>query len=206
MEGRNRIQNVIPDKDVSILSSIFSLEDVDKVVLSNLVQYVTLSIIPILVILKELHEYVPEEDDEKSSIEITFEVLIEVIGIVISLWFINRVILHIPTYSGKAYPPVSIFSSMLPFVFILTTIQSKFSKKVNILFERLYVNQSKEREQAPQPRQMVIAPPINVHSKMDDNQQPVVHHQPEQPVYNRMPPPQNEPMASNESVGEYSSW
>jgi len=89
MEGRNRIQHGSPDKDASIISSIFSFDELDKVTLLNLIQYVTLSIIPILLVLKLLHEYVPEEDDEKSSIEVATELMIEVVSIVLSLWFIN---------------------------------------------------------------------------------------------------------------------
>jgi hypothetical protein len=206
MESRNRIQPGLPDKEVSVFSSIFSFDELDKVTLLNLIQYVTLSIIPILLVLKVLHEYVPEEDEEKSSIEVTAELIIEVVGIVLALWFINKAIVHIPTYSGKGYPAVSIFSGMLPLVFILMTIQSKFSKKVNILFDRVYSKEQKPIEQKNQPVQpLMVAPPITVQTKMEDNRPMNPHQPPEQPAYNRVQQ-MNEPMASNETFGEYSSW
>ena len=205
MEGRNRIQHGIPDKDASIISSIFSFDELDKVTLLNLIQYVTLSIIPILLVLKLLHEYIPEEDDEKSSIEVATELMIEVVSIVLSLWFINKAIIHIPTYSGKGYPPLSIFSGMLPLVFILMTIQSKFSKKVNILFDRLYVKEHKAVEHKQQPSTMVIPPPIVANAKFEDARPVHVEQNNMQPSYARAPP-MNEPTASNESVGAFSSW
>jgi len=204
MEGRNRIQHGIPDKDASIISSIFSFDELDKVTLLNLIQYVTLSIIPILLVLKLLHEYVPEEDDEKSSIEVATELMIEVVSIVLSLWFINKAIIHIPTYSGKGYPPLSIFSGMLPLVFILMTIQSKFSKKVNILFDRLYVKEPMTVVQQQQST-MVIPPPIVSNPKLEDAR-PVHAEQNNMQSSYAMTQPMNEPTASNESVGAFSSW
>ena len=204
MEGRNRIQHGSPDKDASIISSIFSFDELDKVTLLNLIQYVTLSIIPILLVLKLLHEYVPEEDDEKSSIEVATELMIEVVSIVLSLWFINKAIIHIPTYSGKGYPPLSIFSGMLPLVFILMTIQSKFSKKVNILFDRLYVKEPMTVVQQ-QPSTMVIPPPIVSNPKLEDAR-PVHAEQNNMQSSYAMTQPMNEPTASNESVGAFSSW
>ena len=205
MEGRNRIQHGSPDNDASIISSIFSFDELDKVTLLNLIQYVTLSIIPILLVLKLLHEYVPEEDDEKSSIEVVTELMIEVVSIVLSLWFINKAIIHIPTYSGKGYPPLSIFSGMLPLVFILMTIQSKFSKKVNILFDRLYVKEPMTVEHKQQPSTMVIPPPIVSNAKFEDARPVHMEQNNMQPSYARAPP-MNEPTASNESVGAFSSW
>jgi hypothetical protein len=205
MEGRNRIQHGSPDKDASIISSIFSFDELDKVTLLNLIQYVTLSIIPILLVLKLLHEYVPEEDDEKSSIEVATELMIEVVSIVLSLWFINKAIIHIPTYSGKGYPPLSIFSGMLPLVFILMTIQSKFSKKVNILFDRLYVKEPMTVVQQQQPSTMVIPPPIVSNTKLEDAR-PVHMEQNHMQSSYAMTQPMNEPTASNESVGVFSTW
>lgn len=209
MEGRNRIQHGSPDKDASIISSIFSFDELDKVTLLNLIQYVTLSIIPILLVLKLLHEYVPEEDDEKSSIEVATELMIEVVSIVLSLWFINKAIIHIPTYSGKGYPPLSIFSGMLPLVFILMTIQSKFSKKVNILFDRLYVKEpmtvGQQQQQQQQLSTMVIPPPIVSNPKLEDARPVHAEQNNMQPSY-AMTQPMNEPTASNESVGAFSSW
>lgn len=122
----------------STLATIFSIDTLEKDTLFNLVQYVTISIIPLIIVLRGLKEYIPEEDDTKSSIEIIAEILIEIVIIVFSIWFINKVITHIPTYSQRDYPEMSLFPGMLPLIFILMTLQSKFSNKINILFDRAY--------------------------------------------------------------------
>lgn len=192
----------------SILSSIFSIDTIEKDTLFNLVQYVTISIVPIMIILRGLKEYIPEEDDNKSSIEIIAEILIEIIIIVFSLWFTHKVITHIPTYSQRDYPEMSLFPGMIPLIFILMTLQSKFSNKVNILFDRVYKtqegmvskqntgNSNEPRGPPPMNTQMPPPPPHQPMSQQNNSEQFV------EPMCNIM----DEPMAANGMDGGFSAW
>ena len=192
----------------SILSSIFSIDTIEKDTLFNLVQYVTISIVPIMIILRGLKEYIPEEDDNKSSIEIVAEILIEIIIIVFSLWFTHKVITHIPTYSQRDYPEMSLFPGMIPLIFILMTLQSKFSNKVNILFDRVYKTQegmvskqntgnSNEPRGPPQMNTQMPPPPPHQPMNQQNNSEQFV-----EPMCNIM----DEPMAANGMDGGFSAW
>uniref|UniRef100_A0A6C0BQB3 Transmembrane protein n=1 Tax=viral metagenome TaxID=1070528 RepID=A0A6C0BQB3_9ZZZZ len=194
-----------PDK--SILSSIFSMDAMEKDTLFNLVQYVILSIIPIMLLLRGLTEYIPEEEEHKSSIEILAEIFIEIVVIVLSLWFINKVIMHIPTYSQSDYPDISLFSGMIPLIFMLMILQSKFSKKINILFDRIYT-----KEGMCSTKQVALPPaPDNISRTIDVEIQRMrkpedVNMRQHNVVNEIQSPPQDFPVASNDNPGNFGTW
>jgi len=121
------------------LSNVFTLNNNDKSNLFNLIQYTVLAIIPIVLVNKTMQKYVPPVDDTKSSIEILIEVIIQLLFIIVSLFFIDRIITHIQTYSEEPYQPVLNHTwSAILFVMIILTLQSKLGEKINILFDRAY--------------------------------------------------------------------
>ena len=83
---------------------VFQLDDDSKGDLLNIVQYSTLSIVPIVLVNKLMQKYVPEANDEKGSLEIVAEVFFQILGMFISLFFIHRIVTFAPTYSGIKYP------------------------------------------------------------------------------------------------------
>ena len=119
------------------INTVLKFDEADKDTIMNLIQYATLAIIPSMIILKLLRFFVPEDDPSKGTVEIAGEVAIEVVFIVIALWFMNRVIKYFPTYSGKPYPETDSFTPLMPFLLVLFTIQSKLGAKLNILTERV---------------------------------------------------------------------
>ena len=116
--------------------TVFKFDEMDKDTIMNLVQYAVLAVIPSMVILKTLRHMVPEDDDSKGSIEIVGEVTLEVVFIVLALWFMNRIIRYVPTYSGRSYPDSDPFTPLMPFLLVLFTLQSKLGAKLNILMDR----------------------------------------------------------------------
>ena len=82
---------------------IFNFDDENKAKLLNIVQYLGLALIPVVILLKLIKNYFPEEDDTKGSIEISVEVLAQIILIFIGIWFIDRVIRYLPTISKMNY-------------------------------------------------------------------------------------------------------
>lgn len=152
MDSTKEVVKAASDDQQGFFQTVFKLDEMDKDTLMNLVQYAILAIIPSMVILKVLRNFVPEDDETKGSIEITGEVALEVVFIVISLWFMNRVIRYVPTYSGRSYPDSDPFTPLMPFLLVLFTLQSKLGSKLNILMDRCvaaYSGESPEvKEQA----------------------------------------------------------
>ena len=116
---------------------IFNFEDENKAILLNLFQYSFISIPLIILVLKVINYYTPEEDENKGNLEICLEIIISISSLLIAIWFINKIIRYIPTYSEVDYKPFNETNFILPLFIILFTIQTKLGTKINILVERM---------------------------------------------------------------------
>ena len=115
---------------------VFNFDSDNKANMLNLVQYILIGIIPIVLTLKAIKIYIPEEDDTKQTLEISLEVVIQLVSIFFAIWFIDRIIRYFPTYSGVAYHKFNEVNFVLPLLIILVTMQTKLGAKINILVER----------------------------------------------------------------------
>tara|TARA_Y100000992_G_scaffold168686_1_gene113307 strand:- start:2500 stop:3162 length:663 start_codon:yes stop_codon:yes gene_type:complete len=127
----------IKESKITFINHMFKFDDETKNELSNFIQYSILAIIPIVTLNKLMKKYIPDADDDKGSIEITFEVLLQIILLVIGIYYIHRLLTYIPTYSGSDYPDLNPTSFMLIFLIIILSLQSKLGDKINILVNRL---------------------------------------------------------------------
>ena len=93
--------------------------------------------IPIVILNKLIQRFIPDADDEKSSIEIVIEILLQLIVRFCGIVIIHRIITYIPTYSGFKYENLVLTNVILAFLVIVLSIQTKLGIKVNILFDRL---------------------------------------------------------------------
>jgi hypothetical protein len=84
-----------------------------------------------------MQNYVPEADDDKGNLELSMEVILQTIGMFIAIFFINRMITYIPTYSGTKYPDFSVIFIVLAVLMITLSLQTKLGEKVSILSDRL---------------------------------------------------------------------
>ena len=116
---------------------VFNFDDENKNNIMNMLQYTVLSIIPVILILKLTKNIFPEEDDTKGSLEITAESIGQLLIIMLGIWFTNKIIQFIPTYSGEAYHKFNEITFILPFMIILATMQTKLGAKFNILTNRV---------------------------------------------------------------------
>lgn len=126
------------DESKSFVKHVFKFDDESKAEIFNLLQYVFLAILPIVFLNKTMQKYVPEADEQKSSIEITAEVLLQIVGIFLGLLIIHRMLTYVPTYSGVNYPDVHIIYNVLAILMITLSLQTKMGEKVSILTDRLY--------------------------------------------------------------------
>lgn len=214
-------------------SYVFNFDTDNKHRIMNMLQYTLLSIIPVLLILRGIKHIIPEDDDSKGSFEILAESLGQVIIIMLAIWFTNKIINYIPTYSGEEYPKFNEITFVIPFIIILATMQTKLGAKFNILIDRVMQmvfggkeEKKKEQQQGGQNVVRVSQPMAGQHQPsqadyLDRNQL-----LPSNPMLSSMPtkfPPQqlqqqqptqtpdyfpmsNEPMAANEGGGGWGSW
>lgn len=116
---------------------MFTMSDNEKDTILNIIQYTSLSIVPLIIIIKLMNVYLPKYNEHKGNIEILIEVILQLIFTIIFLWFINKFILYIPTYSKTTYENINIMNMILPIIFILFTLETNINKKVILLSNKL---------------------------------------------------------------------
>jgi hypothetical protein len=125
------------DSKKNFFKHVFNFDDDSKSDILNIIQYALICIIPLVVLNKSIGKYVPEADDRKGSLEITAEVVIQIIVTFMGLLIIHRIITFIPTYSGAKYPEFHVVFIILAVLMITMSLQTKLGEKVNILVERI---------------------------------------------------------------------
>ena len=119
------------------MNHVFNFESDSKNEMMNLLQFGILAIIPVIVLNKSIHNFVPDASHMKGTIELTFEVVGQTAFMLIGLLLIEKVVTFIPTYSGMEYDKTNKLTMVLPFLMILLSLQSKLGDKANILYKRL---------------------------------------------------------------------
>jgi hypothetical protein len=120
------------------IKTVFPFDDDQKSLLLNIIQYTVLAIMPVVVVLKVVKNYVPEVDDDKASLMILLEVIGQSSFMFMSLYFIHKMVCYVPTYSEKTYGDVNIINIIPSILLISITMQSKMGEKVQILVDRLW--------------------------------------------------------------------
>jgi len=125
------------DSNKNFFKHVFNFDDDSKSEILNIIQYALIAIIPIVILNKTIGKYVPESDDKKGSLEISAEIIIQIIVTFLGLLLIHRIITFIPTYSGAKYPEFHITYIILGILMITMSLQTKLGEKVSVLVERI---------------------------------------------------------------------
>ena len=230
------IDNITQSKEpMSFINYVLTLDEDNKIDLLNIIQYTVLAIIPIILILKAVKHFVPEEDESKGNLEILLESVGQIIFMLIGLWFTDRIIRYFGTYSGKEYQAFNSITFILPFLLIISTMQTKLGSKINILIERtmdLINGNNEAKENVKQEKNVKVSQPIagqHQPSQSDtlDTSQLLPSNRgltsiPQQstnntdfndmyqntsnPLQNADAPGQNEPLAANDGGSMFGSW
>ena len=222
--------------NVGFVNYLFDLDQENKDEIMNMIQYAVISIIPVVLILKAVKHFIPEEDESKGSLEILVETVGQIVFLTTMIWFSDRIIRFFPTYSGARYAQLNPTSFLLPFLLILSTMQTKLGAKINILIDRIvaYWNGDVSPKQAPINNSHVSQPIVQQHQPsqadvLDQNQllpsnrqltsiptgQPQV--QQDAPDFNQMyqntanplqnaASPLQEPTAANDGGSAFGAW
>ena len=114
----------------SFLSHVFSTTEEGKAELLNVSQYACLGVIPIVMLNKLIQRFIPEADHEKSSVEITIEVFLQIIVMFCGIILIHRIISYIPTYSGFNYENLTLTNAVLAFMIVVTPLYHPPHKQI----------------------------------------------------------------------------
>tara|TARA_Y100000996_G_scaffold296902_1_gene235026 strand:- start:232 stop:954 length:723 start_codon:yes stop_codon:yes gene_type:complete len=137
MDKVSTIVNEVAEEPISFFQYMSNFDDDTKCELLNMGQYAILALVPVMVVLKGIKHFIPEEDESKGNFEILAESIGQIIVIMISIWFIDRLVRYVPTYSGCEYTLFNPVNFITPLLIILLTIQTKLGTKLNILNDRL---------------------------------------------------------------------
>jgi hypothetical protein len=125
------------DDSKSFFKHVFNFDDDSKSEILNIIQYALIALIPVILLNKSMSNYVPEADDKKSSLELSAEIVIQIIVMLVGLLIVHRMITFIPTYSGVKYPDFHIIFIILAVLMITLSLQTKLGEKVSIIVDRL---------------------------------------------------------------------
>ena len=115
---------------------VFRLNEDAQGEVLNMMQYVAIGFIPAIIVIYVIRYYVPDPDDEKGSLTILAEIFAQTFGMLLGIYFIHRMIIYFPTYSGIKYERFHIINILMVFVMILFSIKTKLGEKAQILVER----------------------------------------------------------------------
>lgn len=122
--------------NTSFFSYMFSLSSTEKNEILNAMQYILIVIIPVVILLKLMKNYIPLENPDKGTIEITVEVVLQLFIIFIAFLFIHKFAVFIPTYSTVPYGKMNLIHVIIPVIFLLLCMKSSISEKMSILLDR----------------------------------------------------------------------
>jgi len=128
--------SIKPITNQGFFSYVFKLSKFKQEDLLNIIQYSSLSIIPIMLFIYFTRKYSPSASHEDSSIYMFIITFIELMFMIIGIFFIDRIINYIPTFSGKYYETINLTTIIIVFVIIMLLMHAGFRERTAILLHR----------------------------------------------------------------------
>lgn len=120
----------------SFFKTVFNFDEDSRAEYLNVAQYTVMAIIPILLLNKAVGYVMPMVDENKGSLELSLEVIIQSILLFIGILIINKAIRYFPTYSGMNYQPMDMLSLVPMFLVIMLSLQTRIGQKSAIVVDR----------------------------------------------------------------------
>ncbi len=224
MEKVNEVIKENNQNDSNFFTYVFNFDEDNKAGILNMMQYTLLAILPVIILLKLVKHYIPEDDESKPSLEVLVEVIIQLVILFLGIWFIDKMIRFIPTYSGVCYFKFNETNFIIPVLMVLITMQTKLGAKINLLIDRINdlwsgnINKKKQNSAQVKVTQPLapISPPQHIPSQADVlnmpqnvnscntsliSDLPVAPPASNQSANNQVPQMDLGPMAANEALG-----
>lgn len=199
---------------LSFFQHVFDGSDDGKGEVYNVAQFALTGFLPVVILNKLILKFIPEAEPSKSSLELLVEIFVQLLIIFCGIIIICRMITFFPTFSGKNYDIMNLTSTVLPFMVIILSIQSKLSVKTNILYDRVidlwngtesknmkYTSKYKEsmvpQQQSTQPQPTTIP---------DNNDEQLHFSSPPRAEMDKKEEPAWNPVAANGMIGNFGSF
>ena len=124
-------------------SWVFFMDEKMKIELMNIGQYIGLALLFYSILIYFMDMYLPFINETNSSLEIIIRLFVFVYVLFYSIYFINRVICYIPTFSSHSYPDYIMydskfmFSSIISIIITTVSFHESFKIGMNTLYDRL---------------------------------------------------------------------
>jgi hypothetical protein len=128
--------SIKPITNQGFFTYVFKLSKFKQEDLMNIVQYTLLSIVPVILFVYFTKKYFPSLEESDSSLYIFTITVIELIFMIIGIFFIDRIINYIPTYSGKYYETINLTTIVIIFVLFMLITETGFKKRTLVMLER----------------------------------------------------------------------
>jgi hypothetical protein len=121
----------------SFIKHVFNFDNDTKCELLNTGQYALLAILPMGLYNYVVDSVIPEVDESKSNLEILAEIIGQVLLLLAGFFLIHRLVTFVPTYSGRAFGDMNLFSIILLLLALSYDSHTKIGEKTKILMNRL---------------------------------------------------------------------
>jgi len=121
----------------TFVQHVFKFDEPSKREMMNIIQYTVTALVPIVILNKLMQKYVPEADEEKGSMELLAEIVVQLVFMFVGILLISRIVTFIPTYSGVKYEDFSIIHMIPATLMVILSLQTKLGEKVSILYDRV---------------------------------------------------------------------
>ena len=128
--------SIKPITNQGFFAYVFKLSKFKQQDLLNILQYSAISVIPIMLFIYFTKKYFPTVSHDDSTLYIFIVTFIEIMFMIMGIFFIDRIINYIPTYSGKYYETINLTTVIIVFVIFIMFIQAGFRERASILLHR----------------------------------------------------------------------
>jgi hypothetical protein len=126
------------NNNVSFYKKVTTIDDEQKDSLMNGIQYIAMATIPVaLADIFVMRFFEDKEPEKKGTVELLAEILAQVVLTILLMFCIHKVIIAVPTYSGKAMNRINYTSLSLGMLFGLFAFKHNIRNKIDIVFNRL---------------------------------------------------------------------
>jgi hypothetical protein len=125
-------------KKSSFIEHLFNFDDDSKNEMLNILQYMVLAFIPVILLNKGVSKIIPPVDEANSSWVLSAEILGQASLIFLGMLLIHRFVTYFPTYSKIPYARLHVTNTIIVFLVIVASFQTRIGEKTNILIDRFF--------------------------------------------------------------------
>jgi hypothetical protein len=115
---------------------VFDTSESSKAEILNICQYALLCVVPVVLLNKFMAKMIPDPDPDASTIELVTEIVMQTVIVLIGMIIIHRAVTYVPTWSQFRYEPFILTNSILVFLIIVMSLNTKLGLKCSMLYDR----------------------------------------------------------------------